>query len=120
EKEEEEPDAEDRPARDPLRSAGMLKHPAESLCRHEVRDLLLPLPRAIRRQRADEQAERRQPEPDRRDDSQVLPEQRRLDSAHGAPCRRELRRARPSNPNSAAGRKKRAYHSSYRVEPAAS
>ena len=97
---------------DSLGGAAAAQHLIEARLRDQRRYPLLPLPGPDRRQRARGEAEGRNPEEERREDAQVLPEQRGLDPGHGAPCMRVPRRATPISPNSAAGTKKRAYHSS--------
>ncbi len=111
-KKKEEPEPQRRAARDALRRPRSLQDVAEAQRGNESCDLLLPLPCAHRRERSEQEPERRQPEEEGRDDAQVLPEEGGLDAAHGAPESRELRSARPISPKSAAGKKKRAYHSS--------
>ena len=112
EEKEEQAQAEHRSFGDSLGGAAAAQHLIEARARDQRRYPLLPLPGPERRQRASDEAEGRNPEEERREDAQVLPEQRGLDPGHGAPCMRVPRRATPISPNSAAGTKKRAYHSS--------
>ena len=110
--EEEESKPEQRTLRDALAGTAALDHVPESRTRDERRDALLALPGSDGRQHTGDQPQGRNPEQERREHADVLAQQGGLDPRHGAPCMRVPRRATPRSPKSAAGTKKRAYHSS--------